>query len=405
MNKNHALFSPSSSDKWFNCSASLAMEINLPDEIHSKYAIEGILAHKLAEKILKNLLYINKQKKYGNLVKKRKIKAVDYINISYSFFNKKNKIIVTKEMAEHVQKYVDKIWQMSKNYKLIIEHKINFSSFLSISKQFGTADAIIIRDNELQIHDLKYGFLKVCAKNNKQLQLYALGALKKFSKINKYIDTIRICIHQPRLNYISEWITNSNDLFFFGKQAKLAAAAASFAIDVVTYKGSCNYLSKNMYSPGEKQCRWCKAAGGKCKAEALYNIKKIENINKLQKIKENNILSSKELVSLYKKTNKLNKFVISLKKRITTELINGKKIPGVQLIRGQPGPRIWTNELLVKNILQENLVNYEKIYKEKLISPAQVEKITSKNLPNIWNKLKKLIIRSKGKLTAVLDKN
>lgn len=279
MKKNHALFSPSSSEKWFNCSASIAMEIGLPEEIQSKYATEGSVAHKIAEKTLKNLLYVNKQGKCSKTVKKRKIKAIDYINTYPLYSKKENGLMVTKEMADYVQKYVDKVWQMSYKNKLFIEQKINFSSFLSIPNQFGTADAIIISNNELQIHDLKYGFLKVKAKDNKQLQLYALGALKKFKKINKKINEVRICIHQPRLNYLSEWIVNIDDLFFFARQAKLAAISANFALDIVKYKGGINYLPKNMYNPGKKQCRWCKASGGYCKEESIYFLKKNKDNN------------------------------------------------------------------------------------------------------------------------------
>lgn len=181
----HAIFSPSSSEKWINCPASLAMEVNLPEEEQSKYSTEGILAHKIAEKILKNLLYIQRSKKNNILYKKKKIKACEYINENNISSKKKSKIKITIEMAENIQKYIDKVWQMSHNNELFVEQRVNFSSFISVPKQFGTSDAIIITNDELQIHDLKYGFIKVYAKNNKQLQLYALGALKKFKKKNK----------------------------------------------------------------------------------------------------------------------------------------------------------------------------------------------------------------------------
>lgn len=68
-----------------------------------------------------------------------------------------------------------------------------------------TADAIIITPTELQVHNLKFGRgVKVTAENNKQLQLYALGALEQFSVLQDF-ETVRMFIPQPRIGKESEW--------------------------------------------------------------------------------------------------------------------------------------------------------------------------------------------------------
>lgn len=410
MTKCHAIFSPSSSEKWINCPASLAMELNLPEAEQSKYSTEGILAHKIAEKILKNLLYIKKSKKNNIPYKKKKIKACEYIDKKTISLKKTSEIKVTIDMAENIQKYIDKVWKMSHNNELFVEQRVNFSSFISVPKQFGTSDAIIIANDELQIHDLKYGFVKVYAKNNTQLQLYALGALKKFKK-KKQIKKIRICIHQPRLNYLSEWITNIEELFFFAKQVKVSVINSIYALDILKYKGNVNFLPKKMYTPGIKQCRWCKASGGLCKAELNFHLNTIKKIglkyHQLNKndLCSNNILNEFELSSFFLKINELNYFIKKIKNKVTKELIDGKKIPGLKLVRKIAGKRIWKNELSVIKILEKFVSDKKTIYKNQLVSPYQIEKIISKKLPEIWQKLQILIIRSQGKIIAVSNKD
>lgn len=397
----HALFSPSSADKWFNCAASLAMEIDFP-EITSKYSMEGSAAHKIAEKILKNILFLKKNKN-----KKRKIKAIQYLN-SYPLSNYKNKKIgpiVTQEMTEYIQIYVDNICQFAKEKKLFIEQRVDFSEFISIDKQYGTADAIIISNDQMQIHDLKYGFIKVNAKENKQLQLYALGALKKFDKIKKKIKIIEFFIHQPRLNYISKWKITVENLILFSKKAKLSAIYAMFAINLAQNKGI-NQLFENMFNPGFKQCRWCRASGGKCKAETIYYLKSIDkDFKKNDEIKYLNInkmLNNIELSKLYVKIGELNKFFKSIKKRVIEELNKGNNIPGLKLTYNKSTPRTWINESLAKDALKKIILRKDDLYIKKLVSPAKAEKIINKKFPQKWESLKHLIIKPQGKLIAVL---
>ena len=44
----HSTFSPSGTDRWVACPASIQLSEGIPDET-SKYAIEGTLAHKVCE--------------------------------------------------------------------------------------------------------------------------------------------------------------------------------------------------------------------------------------------------------------------------------------------------------------------------------------------------------------------
>ncbi|SPP31692.1 hypothetical protein ARAF_0834 [Arsenophonus endosymbiont of Aleurodicus floccissimus] len=91
---------------------------------------------------------------------------------------KANSPQVNEEMIEHVQTYVDTVWQLADGKILQVEERVDFSAVIGVENSFGPADAIIVSDGELQIHDLKYDKgVKVDAPNNEQLMLYALGAL------------------------------------------------------------------------------------------------------------------------------------------------------------------------------------------------------------------------------------
>jgi RecB family exonuclease len=46
----------------------------------------------------------------------------------------------------------------------------------------GTADAVVVRGGELVVIDLKTGHNKVDAKNNHQLVIYAMAALKAYNE-------------------------------------------------------------------------------------------------------------------------------------------------------------------------------------------------------------------------------
>lgn len=58
----------------------------------------------------------------------------------------------------------------------------------------------------MHIIDFKYGKgVRVTAKNNPQMKLYALGALNNYSMLCEQPDIIEMTIFQPRIENISTW--------------------------------------------------------------------------------------------------------------------------------------------------------------------------------------------------------
>jgi len=222
------------------CPGSLALEADYPNT-SSKFSAEGTAAHELASWCLDQKL--DADAFLGRVIE------VD----GYSFE-------VDTDMASHVQTYVDTVREYVNGVQgeLMVEQKVDFSARVDVPESFGTSDAIIISScgRELQVHDLKYGRgVKVDAEWNEQLMLYALGAYDAFGLAYDF-TCYRVVIHQPRLNHVSEWGGKIEELVEFGETAKADAAVALANCYLLETTSDAGQL---LLTPGEKQCRFCKA--------------------------------------------------------------------------------------------------------------------------------------------------
>lgn len=125
----------------------------------------------------------------------------------------------------------------------------------AIPNQFGTSDSVIVGDTWIHIIDLKYGRgVQVFAEENEQLMLYALGALDEFDLLGT-VETVRMTVHQPRLNHFDTWECSVEHLRAFEQRA---IAAGKEALSIAEL-----YLPDvqpiHALNPGNDQCRFCKA--------------------------------------------------------------------------------------------------------------------------------------------------
>jgi len=164
----HAKLSPSSSKKWFACPGSLTLERDIPNT-PNRHSDDGTAMHWVAAECLRVGLdafsYVGEQIPVNGAGEPER--TVEF----------------TAEMADLTQGYVDTVRKLAEGKTLMVEQRVEFSEFVGVPDQFGTADAIIVNHEagELMLIDLKTGHTPVQVDENSQLLLYALGCLKTIS--------------------------------------------------------------------------------------------------------------------------------------------------------------------------------------------------------------------------------
>ncbi|HDS6443344.1 TPA: DUF2800 domain-containing protein [Klebsiella aerogenes] len=373
----HARLSPSSAHRWMRCPGSLALESTQPDK-SSAFAEEGTRAHELAEKILN-----------GRLQGFEHQGGID------------------PEMHDYVLRYVDAVWTLAEGNELMVEQRVDFSHIVGVENSFGTADAVVIVGNELQIHDLKYGRgVQVDAEQNEQLQLYALGALEQFNLLYDF-DSVHLFIHQPRLNHVSEWALSVEELEAFGQRAQEAAANVIVMFNIAECEGV-NTLPLENFTPGEKQCRFCKASAI-CTAREQFHMQTVAGdfddltapIGELvtSAIARVPMLTNEQLAEIYGQADFLESWLKAIRDRVNSELNAGHPVPGFKLVTGKQGNRAWRDEVEAEELLKSFRLKQDQMYSQKVISPTQAEKLLKKESPRRWTKVEALITRSDGKPT------
>ena len=173
----HSSLGASSASRWLACPSSVALSEGIVEK-ESQFASEGTCAHEIADMALTN----NKN-------------AADYIGQEFEGH------VVTKEMADYTQMYIDYVREAGDGKEVSIEERVSLA-FID-ERMFGSNDAIIYEPyGQLEVVDLKYGKgVEVLPENNKQLMYYALGAAQG----GEY-SSVKMTIVQPRVdNPIKSW--------------------------------------------------------------------------------------------------------------------------------------------------------------------------------------------------------
>ena len=354
----HALLSASSAHRWIACPGSIALCKDIPNT-SSKFADEGTKAHELASNWL--------------------LHGEEYAKISSGLIN--------DEMVEEIRKYNKLVADFLGDGTLMVEKRVDYSSFIGVPDSFGTADAIIVSPDgeEVCVVDLKYGKgVRVDADENPQLMLYCLGAINELDVIGA-VKRVRMVIHQPRLDYISEWDCSIEHLMAFADGAMIAASMAT---------GVVGDVCGPMLNPGEKQCRFCPAKAT-CPALQKYVQDNVgggfEDITKEIAVPNDN----DKLSVIMKAAPLIEDFLKAVRAKVESELLSGHPVKDFKLVEGRKGARAWVDKEKVEALLKSFRLKMEEMYDFSLISPTMAEKVL-KDQPKRWSKVEELITRKDG---------
>lgn len=351
----HALLSASSSHRWLSCPPLPRLESFFQNEI-SDAAIEGTLAHKLAE------------------YKLRVVLKEEVAPLNMKKFN--------QEMQEHTDDYVSYILeqvelekQTTKDVVVLIEQRLDFSHY--VPEGFGTGDCIIISDKNLHIIDFKYGQgVEVSAENNPQMMLYGLGALNIYDALYD-IETVKMTIFQPRKYNISTFELGVDKLTTWAEtELKEKAEAAFEGKGVITYGPWCQFSS----------------CGAVLRARFDHH-KKLERFE----LKSPYLLTDSEIEEVLDHIDDLVKWSNEVKEYATKlALQSGKEWSGYKLVHGR-STRKFKDEETVVAIAKEN--GYDNIYKQSLLSMTELQKLMGNT--KFETLFKEQLVKQLGKPTLV----
>ncbi len=357
----HAILSASKAYQWLACTPSIRTSENIPDKT-SEYAVEGTKAHALGELNLRLFL--------GQITKEEYAKEVTDLDADETMKNYAN------QYSDFVIEKFNMAQKKTKDALLEIEVKVDFSQW--VPEGFGTADAIIIADDCMEIIDLKYGKgVPVSAENNPQLMLYALGALEEYLMLYDILQ-VSMTIYQPRLDNISTDLIAVEDLVKWAYEYVKPLAEKAF-------KGEGEFVS------GE-HCRFCKLKYT-CRERANENLKLAQ-----YDFKEPSILSNDEIANILKKSEDLVSWQNDIKEYVLNEALKGIKFEGFKLVEGKSN-RKYKDEDEVAVALKELGYNDNDIYKKSLLTITAMEKFLGKQKFN--DLIGKYIIKPSGKPTLV----
>ncbi|MBR5088587.1 MAG: DUF2800 domain-containing protein [Ruminiclostridium sp.] len=360
MPEQHALLSASGAHRWLSCTPSARLETQFPDK-GSDFAAEGTLAHSLAEL---------KVRKYIGTISAQKYRA-EFKKIAE---NEK----YTPEMDTHTDSYLEFIKDKAAEYDtkpfIVPEQRLDFSNI--VPEGFGTGDCIMIGGGVLMVIDFKYGQgVKVEAKMNPQMMLYAVGALNAFSILYD-IRTVTMHIFQPRIENVDTYTVTRKFLDTWANGIKPIAEKA--------------YNGEGEYNAGE-WCRFCRAKS-LCRARAAFSEEPFEKSGGAAP----ELLSREEIGEILKRADAIKKWISDLEEWSLSELLAGNEVPGWKAVEGRSVRQFSDTDAAFKHLVDSG---YDEavLYERKPITLTAVEKLLGKK--DFEAQLSEFVIKPPGKPT------
>ena len=339
----HALLSPSAAHRWIHCTPSVRLEEGVRDE-GSDFAAEGTLAHAIASrKILETLGRPHDEQD----------REIEELRERY----------YSEEMEGYTDTYrsivLEKFNQAktrSKDAQLLVEVRLDFGSFLPDA--FGTADAVIIADDLMEVIDFKYGKgVKVDADHNPQMMIYALGALDEFL-LDYDIKRVRMTIVQPRIDNLSECGMMVGELTAWRTITLKPAAEKAFA-------------GVGEQVPGE----WCQFCTVRATCSAIAEkARQICN----EDFREARLISDEDIPGLLPLVPVLKGWLEDFASHALQRALDGATIKGYKLVEGRSIRQVTDQDALLGALLVKGYQRDDLLKKPELKAIGELEKLVGK---------------------------
>lgn len=358
----HAKLSPSSAERWIACPPSVKLSERFPDTTTS-YAEEGTTAHLVAE--------ITIRKALGLITEQEAVTRMEEAELSLYY---------SKDMPGNLEPYIEYVVSNATGADFIsLEEKLDIGEW--VPGGYGTSDAVIIKDDLLEVVDLKYGQgVPVSATGNPQFRLYGLGAVQEWFMLYPF-SKVRCTVIQPRLDSISSEELEVPELLDWAERVLKPAA-------LLAEKGEGEYRSGD-------HCRWCKAKAI-CRRRAEDNMALAR-----YEFAEPALLTNEDIADVLSAAGELKAWVSDVEAYALDQALNhGASFHGYKLVEGR-SLRQLTDEDGAVRILLENGVAEDALYTRSLVGIPAMEKLVGKR--RLAELLKDHIVKPQGKPTLVRD--
>ena len=330
------MLSPSAAKRWMTCTPSARVESKLPSQT-TTYAQEGTYAHAVAERLLHFYLGTEQIAVYDNPLEhslefcraEPELLDIQKACVAEGFdFDEMLQIVHDNYVAVVWGEYV-KALAADEAAVLFVEARVDISDY--VPESFGSSDAIIIASTEMKVFDLKFGRgVKVSAKANPQMRLYALGALIGPGETYP-VDKITMTIVQPRLHAVSIDTILAVDLITWASTVLSPLARQAF-------RGEGDFV------PGD-HCEFCRAKAT-CKALAEYTARIVRTSPEVE------AMGAEELAQVLTKLPAVESWIAGVKAKATEMIERGQNVPGWKLVEGRSTRKIY-KEAEARQVLQQ----------------------------------------------------
>lgn len=344
----HSKYAPSSMSRLLSCPASFRETQAVEKEKSSIYAIRGTYKHDLFTQVWPH--YVSGDSVALQTVFDNSVAGAKKLNLESWDEGDQQDVL-------HCCDYVKTILvTCGPNAVITLEQRVALDPW-GIPDVWGTADVIIADPDSkrLIVADHKFGKgVPVFAEENNQLLTYLAGA----AGADDVFQSFEVHVIQPPLDNYSSYGLNL-------KQLKEFVAKVKYGIEL------CN-SPEATYNPTTGNCKFC-SARNTCRERYKLAFREAKSVFKLAAKMPS--VSNVEKAELARMLTNLEQVKKSLFADLQATILNGESVPGWKVVAGR-SIRKWKDEGgAMKFLMTNNLVDEDKLFTNKFISPTQAEKL------------------------------